>query len=307
MSISTKKHPNPINQHWVPRFYLSYFATPETRETAEPQVWIFSKRDEDGEEKLTNVRNVCAKRYLYSPVQDDGERSWDLESRLNDVETLLAMRWPEFAHGFASLDDEHVRMGISLFVAIMHTRNPAVRQHVETLHQAIVDAYRDAPLRADGTPDVDEVEINGKIFPVDTSGWHDYRAWGKKEHDLFFVDMVRKETGHIAELLMKMRWSVVMADADCFITSDKPVGMLHHNSEKFGFATPGVIVTFPLSPRRMLIMDDLHHEPANQYYPLHEGNAGPFNMTIWHSGSRFMITGRPIPDVLSELVALENK
>ena len=51
---------------------------------------------------------------------------------------------------------------------------------------------------------------------------------------------------------------------------------------------------------------DLHQEPANQYYPLREGIAGPFNMTIWDSSSRFMITGRPIPEVLSEIVSLEN-
>jgi hypothetical protein len=51
---------------------------------------------------------------------------------------------------------------------------------------------------------------------------------------------------------------------------------------------------------------DLHQEPANQYYPPREGNVGPFNMTIWHRSSGFMIIGRPIPEVLSEIVALEN-
>lgn len=41
----------PKQQHWVPRFYLRYFATPETAAGDEPQVWILSK--DEGEPKLT--------------------------------------------------------------------------------------------------------------------------------------------------------------------------------------------------------------------------------------------------------------
>lgn len=307
MAKTEKKGSNPINQHWVPKFYLTYFATPETRDSDNPQVWIFSKRHEDGDEQLTNVRNVCAKRYLYSPVQEDGLRSWDLEKQLGEVETLLSTRWREFAEGFVALDDEHIRMGLSLFVAIMHMRNPAVREYVETLHRKIVESYRDAPRRPDGTPDVEEVEINGQVHPIETSDWHAYSTWGKQDHDRFFAEMIRHETGYIAKLLMKKRWSVVLAKADTFITTDKPVGMHHQTLENFGFATPGVKVTFPLSPRRMLVMDDLHHEPANQYYALNEGVAGAFNMTTWRTGSRFMITGRPLAEVLAECVSLDHK
>jgi len=50
------------NQHWVPRFYLRYFATPETRQTKEPKVWIFSKDENDGDESCPNVKNICSKR-----------------------------------------------------------------------------------------------------------------------------------------------------------------------------------------------------------------------------------------------------
>jgi hypothetical protein len=62
------------HQHWVPQFYLRYFATPNTRHSDEPQVWIFSKDPGDGDETLTNIRNVCGKRYLYSPIQPRGDR-----------------------------------------------------------------------------------------------------------------------------------------------------------------------------------------------------------------------------------------
>lgn len=301
-----KSKSKPINQHWVPKFYLRYFATPQTRETDAPQVWIFSKRDEDGDEKLTHVRNVCAKRFLYSPLQDNGSRSWDLERRLSEVETLLGRRWPEFAEGYVALNDEHVRMGLSLFAAIMYTRNPAVREQVERVHRSILDSFKDAPLRSDGNPAVEEVEINGQVHTIDTSGWQAYRAWGKNEHDRFFAGMIQAQAGNIAKMLLKKRWSVVCSDIDVFITTDKPVALYHQQREKYGFGTPSAIVTFPLGPKRLLVMDDLHAEPANQYYPLKQGNAGAFNATTWHGSSRFMITGRSIADVLGELVALDD-
>jgi len=33
----------PKQQHWVPRFYLSFFATPDTSLKEEPQVWLLGK------------------------------------------------------------------------------------------------------------------------------------------------------------------------------------------------------------------------------------------------------------------------
>ena len=293
------------HQHWVPQFYLRYFATPESRGTKAPQVWIFSKHDEDGDERLTHVRNVCGKRYLYTPVDTNGHRQWGLDDRLGDVERLLAEIWPELAEGYVSLDDVSIRKGLSLFVALMHMRNPAVREEVERMHAQIVELYETAPRRADGAPDVNEVEINEQVREVDTSGWHSYRSWKRDDHDRFFAHTVQSETGRIATLLLSRRWSIVCSEEDAFITTDKPVSLHHLEREKFGFGTPAVIVTFPLGPRRMLVMDDMYDEPASQYYPLKDANAASFNLSTWRNGSRFMITGRSVPEVLSEIVSLD--
>ena len=50
-------------------------------------------------------------------------------------------------------------------------------------------------------------------------------------------------------------------------------------------------------------MDDLHEEPENQFYPLSEGRIGAFNYMVWVNTKRILITGRPVPDVLGEMVA----
>jgi hypothetical protein len=61
-------------------------------------------------------------------------------------------------------------------------------------------------------------------------------------------------------------------------------------------------VIFPLTPRRVLVMDDRHEQLANQHYPVKLGSVGPLNLLIWRNG-RLLLTGRPVPEVLSELVA----
>jgi len=118
----------PKHQHWVPQFYLRYFATLESRESDQTQVWIFSKEDTDGDETLTNVRNICGKRYLYSPIGDSGERLWHLEKKLENLETTMGVIWPAIAEDFIDLGDSNIRKALSLFVAVMHLRNPETRK-----------------------------------------------------------------------------------------------------------------------------------------------------------------------------------
>jgi hypothetical protein len=294
------------NQHWVPQFYLRYFATPESRDSKVPQVWIFSKDPEDGDEELTNVRNVCGKRYLYSPKQLDGTRSWALDDQLTDVETLLGQIWPALATDFVDFADENIRKAVSLFVSITHVRHPDIRDEVEGIHDNLVEFYERGPLHPDGTPMVDSVEYKGTSFKFDTSDWHAYKNHGKDGHDRSFAEVVRSETGRMAKHLLTKRWSVVMSQSEVFITSDKPVVLQHLTRERFGYGTKGTIVTFPLSPSRLLVMDDLDSEPGNQYYPLLVETTAAVNMTTWQGARRFLITGRPVPEILTEFDSLSH-
>lgn len=295
------------HQHWVPQFYLRYFATPPTRNTDKPQLWIFSKDPADRDEKLTSVRNVCGRRYLYSPRKANGERTWELDDKLNDLEALLGQLWPALATDFVNLGDEHIRKGIALFVAVMHLRHPVIRQDVEEIHKQLVAFYEAAPQRADGTPNVESIEVKDKTYKLDTADWHNYKTWAQDDHDRFFVEFISSEVGNMAAHLLGKRWSVVFSEADTFVTADKPVVLQHQTRERFGFGTDGTIVTFPLSPTRLLVMDDLHDEPANQYYPLAESNVAAFNFTIWHGASRFLLTGRPLEVVLTEICELADR
>lgn len=299
----------PKNQHWAPQFYLRYFAIQERhRKKNKAQVWIFSKDEADGDERLTTVRAICAKPYLYSPVSESGERGWDLESKLGELETVLGAIWPKLAEDDMDLGDPVLRKELSLFVAVMHLRHPDNLGAVEQIHQSLVAFFEEMPTTSDGIPDVESVEIAGTAYPLDASSWHEYRAWGRNEHHRFFTHVLESEAVRLAELLMQKRWSMIKSERHTFVTTDKPVVVQHPTKTNSGLRTPGVIVSFPISPKRMLVMDDRHHEPANQYYPLQASGAGAINYHLWRNGSRFMITGRSVHEVLAEIAedALEQ-
>jgi hypothetical protein len=271
-----------------------------------PKVWIFSKEPTDGHEKLTNIRNVCGKRYLYSPMQATGARDWSLDERLNDLESLLAPIWPILADDYVQLADPSIRKGLALFTAVMYLRNPDVRLEIERIHSKLVGIFESAPHLPDGTPEIQEIEISGQLHSISMKGWREYRAWSSHDHDKFFAHIVQSEARRITEHLLRKRWSIVCTNEETFITTDKPVAMHHQSKAIFGFGTHGTIVTFPLSPTRMLIFDDMTTEPANQYYPLKDGVGSAFNLTTWRNASRFLITGRSIPEVLEEMLSLED-
>lgn len=293
----------PINQHWVPQFYLKNFATPETITTKNPKVWIFSMDKKDGDPSVPNIKNICAKRYLYSPVGSNGQREWALESKLQDLETMLSSVWPPLANGYVDLMKyEFVRKLVALFVSVMHLRHPDNITESIKIYSRMIQLFEEAPKKQDGTPDIDVIEINGKIYETDTSGWDEYKNWNKNDHHRCFANMVHSQAMFLTELLLKKRWSVIVSDEPAFVTSDKPVVKQHKTKEKFGFGTEDTIISFPLSPTRLLIMDDLHHEPAGQYYPLYNNDPGPFNLLIWRNCTRFMVSQRNIDEVLKEMI-----
>jgi hypothetical protein len=118
-----------------------------------------------------------------------------------------------------------------------------------------------------------------------------------------FVDSIRTNTGHFANALLAKRWSIVFSEEPVFITTDAPVVFSHQTRAKLGYGTPGVHISVPLSPTRILSLDDMHDEPGNQYYPLKEHEPAPFNYSAWVACERFMISPRSTDQVCAEILA----
>jgi hypothetical protein len=291
----------PKNQHWVPRFYLKHFATPETRDQKNPKVWIFDK-ESDGPPRLVDVKTQCAKRYLYSPIMDNGERNLFLEKKLGRLEESLAPEWFSLANDCLYISkDDPFRKGISLFVSAMILRNPDTRIELEKSYHEITKFIQEVP----DINEIQAIDINGKIHDFNLDDWDRFLNRKPNDHHNFFTDYVFSNIRKIAEQLLEKRWSIIFSDKPCFITSDKPVSINHLTKEKFGvdfgLGTEGSFVIFPISPHRLLVMDDRHEEPEWQYYAPDDNRFGLYNFLIWKNSRRLMISSRDINEVLREI------
>jgi hypothetical protein len=284
------------HQHWVPQSYLKYFGTPESRTTKHPQIYLFDKESSEGEARLTSVRNVCGRRYLNSPADENGVRDWALEEALCEVEAALSVRWIEFSEGKPALSDGDLRNDLALFIATLHLRNVEISNLLVRIMDLRTKLY--GPLSKSGHPDhrTDTQTAPQKLGqPVDQT----YRPDATDPHR-FFVQTVWSRAHDMAKTFSDMRWTVLCTDADMFITSDRPVGFQHAH-RRSGPGTPGAIATFPINPRRLLLMDDRKDQPPNQYLTLPASDAGAFNRMLWLTGVRFVLTGRAFADVLQEI------
>ncbi len=132
------------------------------------------------------------------------------------------------------------------------------------------------------------------------------RRTTRETHKDGFVYTLLSESGPTAEELIKKRWAVIVSDAPVFATSDNPVMVLHEDLLLRGLGFFGGDILVPISPTRMMMLDDRHNE-GNHYYRLHIETLGAFHGIVLRYALRFLISSRPSDEVLSELVALSDQ
>ena len=292
----------PISQHWVPRFYLRYFATAETRESTNPQVWIFSK--DGGDPLLTSTKNVAASRYLYSPPNQHGDRDWTQEEKLNKLETLLSRIWPELATDYLDLGSTSLRKGLSLFMATLMLRHPKRIDDIQSLHKRMVDTFDSVEKDHNGNPKVKQVAIGSKVIDIDSSRYQEYRQQTEVDHQRSLVEYLSTGALELAEIMLTKRWSMLISENPGFITTDNPFTYVNRDVSRstYGINSQGTIIMFAISPTRILHLDDMHSEPNNQYYPLKNNDFATMNYLLWRNASRFMISHRHTDEVCRELI-----
>lgn len=276
--------------HWVPQSYLRAFAAdPDRRE----KIWRFSK--EEGDQELKPIAKVAYRHYLYAPKDDSGQRDYSFEVQLSRLEQWFGERpWELLLSEYLDLGDQAVRKMVSLLAAVMYLRNPRSLKLSNNVHRQMVDFLKEL------TELPQSFEHKGKTYAVDTRSWGQFKDGDDEALKKNWIATV-KQAGWLAELLMTMRWSMVISGTPGFITSDHPVTVVHPSLSFRGFNDPETFVIFPLNPYRLLVMDHRMNEPAGQYYPA--GDALPsWNSSIWRNGNEYMFCHRNPDEVLSELV-----
>ena len=278
--------------HWVSQSYLRVFATDPVRRE---KIWRFGKSG--GDPELKPIEKVAVKFHLYAPKDCKGRRDYSFERKLADLENWFGdPLWSKLCHDMVDLQWEPLRKIMALLVAVMHLRNPARFELWKLMHGRIVDAYSALP-----EPPC-SFEHNGKVYELDAASWPAYRDASEDDLKKAWLREVG-QAAWVAEILMKMRWAVVFSDEPVFITSDSPVTFLHPSLGFRGIKNPEATLIFPLSPTRVLHMDNRHSEPDGHYYPL-KHPAAVTNHLLWRGANEHMFSHRDPDIVCAGLVSM---
>lgn len=273
--------------HFVPQSYLRAFAAdPERR-----KIWTFRKDRDDFE--LRPINKLAVSFFLYAPNDANG-RDYSFEDKLASLENLFGEEfWQQVTTGFVDLGDATVRKAIALPAAVMYLRNPLALDMHRRIHRQLVDLYQDAHRAPEA------IELNGQVYEVGASDWPQFRDATAEDTKRMWLSEVGSAVW-LAKPMMKMRWAILLANEPVFITSDNPVSVIHPSLTFKGFNDPEATVSFPLSPTRILHLDNRHTEPDNQYYPL-KGSPGATNSLIWRNSHNSIFSHRHTAIVCQEM------
>lgn len=213
----------------------------------------------------------------------------ETEEKLASLESILSQVWEQLANDYIDLDNIYVKKALALFLATLILRNPKMIDEIKDIHQAIVNWFENLPAE-EKPPDL-------------IAEFDEYKSASKNSFQEFFVKHIHSDAILIARLLLAKRWSILVSDEPVFITSDNPVAIVNDKHKTYGIKTKGTVIFFPISPTRLLWLDDLYNEPKNQYYPLECQDARSYNMLIWMNAPRYMFSHRNSDEVLAEIMS----
>jgi len=285
----------PKRQHWVPRFYLRQFAV-QPSSSGKEQVWIFHRKH-GSEPILTSIENIAVEKYLYSPPDGQGVRDFTMERRLADLESTMAILWPELANGFVDLGSSSVRKGIALFLAIQLLRHPTRRDSVMDFRSQVLSLLQDHPRDSEGVPIDAQIQIGHQIVTITKDLWEQIIGGTSQSDTTTWVGLINDMAIEFAEILLEKRWSMVFVDEPLFVTSDFPFYVASPEHKRFQIGGKKAVISFPVSPTRTLCFDDLDVNP-NRYHKIKNEDADLYNLMTWVNTDSYMISGRDVDEVL---------
>lgn len=272
----------PINQHWVPRFYLNHFAVSGSTAKKSRQVNVLRKPVGIGNSFTTATENVCGKRYLYTPLNDDGTRDRTLDNLFDIFETKGADVWTELKRDIRFAQNNGVDAFLALFAAMMHLRNVKMVD----LIQSTIDLRN----KLYGTPSIEENDNRA-------DGVLDLRNSGKA-----FIQFVSEQIGKSAKDYQSKNWAFLVSDEGGFVTSDRPVSTCGKFMINGRLHTEGPITIFPLLPTAAIVMSD-EILGGDRRLIVADSGLVRFANSLVNSGSlNFLITGRSPNEVIHELL-----
>ena len=90
--------------------------------------------------------------------------------------------------------------------------------------------------------------------------------------------------------------------------SDRPVIISNPETGLLGIGSKGVIIALPLSPTRLLLLEDnINNEEDLTEYPLNKGHAPFYNEIIWSNAYRYIVAHKDINEIINEIYIYKRK
>ncbi len=220
----------PKRQHYVPRFYLEYFAKVPDRK----QLHVLEVKT--GQAFVTNVTNVAVEGRLYN-TPDGGS----VEKDLNEIEGATAPAWAHLndCTGLSQLCETD-RQLIAGFVSSLIGRNPSTLTDLGEIVGAIKKAFEDSTPTEELARQIEQFD-RGKATRI--------------------MNDITKDSHRLVHYILNKKWILGTPPAGyLFPTSDNPVvrsNSFRHGHGTLGLASSGVEIYLPVSPQRVLMMVDV--------------------------------------------------
>jgi hypothetical protein len=267
------------NQHWVPQFYLKYFATPESADAKHPQIWAFPI--DEGEEILVSTRNVAAKRDLYTLCGSE------VDERLTDLEGFLATYWPRFANQHCAISDAFKKT-LALFISTSYLRHPRELERQRRLQAAWNRIIGDAPRDQAGNIALGTVTFNDQPVPLEPGELQSLADESDEALKKRWGEIILSETGRLALHLLERPWAVLFTEKPAFVTTDHPVVLVNQWKNEPDFYSPETVIYLPISPTRLVVIGNRKYNGMT--YPVLRGGEALFNYLIFKSAHRFVFS-----------------
>ncbi len=254
----------PMDQHFVPRFYLRAFLDPAVPDGQEPWIWVADLKEQVVERRAPKNLGRAANYYEVPGVQDASGTT--VEGLFSKTESAAAPVINKLLRGERVLG-EREREDLFCFMAFLVTRVPFFRDLMERMagnvHKSVlkvVASQSDYFAWA-----VRKAHKNKRTFTSEeiekTRQWTlDEKNYTVHGSPAFSLGMgLEMAMDVVYPLFRQMRWAVLRcADGRCFITSDCPIAWVDPTPRPaflagHGLLMPNVEVTFPLGPGLCLL------------------------------------------------------
>jgi hypothetical protein len=225
-------------------------------------IWTYDKQS--GNSRSSIPEETGFETHFYSVEKDDGTKDTTIEKFLADVESKAAPVYRGLLEG--QLPEGQPKADFANFLAAMFARTPSLRRMFGEMQSRALQIHNYAYGKSDKAFESFVKRSGDGRSALDEKGLEKLRN-ALLDPSQFEIEVSRESTlrclsvmDRLAPLFFEMRWTLVYPVHGYFITSDNAVTRavdpksVSPSYGDGGFVNKTVEVTFPLSPKIMLLM-----------------------------------------------------